>query len=142
MFSIVVYSIACNYQGMKMLQVRYYTVRRYNRWLDLRKSSKIAQKLKSSLLLDTKPTLLHYPYKWPTVLSQMIFCWPCQTTKVHCRVCGASEWHWYRAGGIDSAAPVLARLVFLKVKTEFHFCKKQVINKVLVWFLDLLGLLY
>ena len=31
---------------------------------------------------------------------------------------------------------------FLKVKTKFHFCKRQVINKVLVWFWDLLGLLY
>ena len=31
---------------------------------------------------------------------------------------------------------------FLKVKAKFHFWKRQVINKVLVWFWDLLGLLY
>ena len=30
----------------------------------------------------------------------------------------------------------------LKVKAKFHFCKRQVINKVLVWFWDLLGFLY
>ena len=34
-----------------------------------------------------------------------------------------------RAGGIGPAAPVLAGPVFLKVKTKFHFCKRQVINK-------------
>ena len=37
-----------------------------------------------------------------------------------------------RAGGIDPAAPVLAGPVFFKVKAKFHFCKRQVINKVLV----------
>ena len=35
----------------------------------------------------------------------------------------------YRAGGIDLAAPVLAGPIFLKVKTKFHFCKRQVMNK-------------
>ena len=34
-----------------------------------------------------------------------------------------------RAGGIGPAAPVSARPVFIKVKTKFHFYKKQVINK-------------
>ena len=34
-----------------------------------------------------------------------------------------------RAGRIGPAAPVLAGPVFLKVKTKFHFCKRQVINK-------------
>ena len=48
----------------------------------------------------------------------------------------------HRAGGNCPAAPVLAEPVFLKVKMKFNFYKKQVINKVLVWFLDLLGLLY
>ena len=38
----------------------------------------------------------------------------------------------YRAGGIGPAAPVLAGPFFLKVKVKFHFCKRQVINKVLV----------
>ena len=33
------------------------------------------------------------------------------------------------AGGIGPAAPVLAGPVFLKVKTKFHSCKRQVINK-------------
>ena len=37
-----------------------------------------------------------------------------------------------RAGEIGPAAPVLAGPVFLKVKAKFHFCKRQVINKVLV----------
>ena len=37
-----------------------------------------------------------------------------------------------RAGEIGPAAPVLAGPVFLKVKTKFHFCKRQLINKVLV----------
>ena len=37
-----------------------------------------------------------------------------------------------RAGRIDPAVPILARPVFLKVKTKFHFSKRQVINKVLV----------
>ena len=35
----------------------------------------------------------------------------------------------YRAGGIGPAALVLAGPVFLKVKTKFHLCKRQVINK-------------
>ena len=39
------------------------------------------------------------------------------------------NWCNYRAGGISPAAPVLAGPVFLKVKTKFHFCKRQVINK-------------
>ena len=47
---------------------------------------------------------------------------------------------YIRAGGIGPAALVLARPVFfLKVKREFYLYKKQVMNKVLVWFLDLLG---
>ena len=40
--------------------------------------------------------------------------------------------HTHRAGEIGTAAPVLAGPVFLKVKAKFHFCKRQVINKVLV----------
>ena len=35
-----------------------------------------------------------------------------------------------RAGGNSSAAPVLARPVFLKVKMKFNFYIKQVINKI------------
>ena len=35
---------------------------------------------------------------------------------------------FYRANGSGSAAPVLARPVFLKVKIKFHFYKKQVIK--------------
>ena len=45
-----------------------------------------------------------------------------------CRYLGSCDGH-NRAGGIGPAAPVLAGPVFLKVKTKFHFCKKQVINK-------------
>ena len=37
-----------------------------------------------------------------------------------------------RAGGIGPAAQLLAGPVFLKIKAKFHFCKRQVINKVLV----------
>ena len=47
-----------------------------------------------------------------------------------------------RAGGTSPGAPVLAKPVYLKMKIKVHFYKKQVINKVIVWFLDLLGLLY
>ena len=39
---------------------------------------------------------------------------------------------WGRAGGIGPAALVLAGPVFFLVKAKFHFCQKQVINKVLV----------
>ena len=39
---------------------------------------------------------------------------------------------YIRAGGIGLAAPVLAGPAFLKVKAKFHFCKRQVINEVLV----------
>ena len=43
----------------------------------------------------------------------------------------ASYYALCRAGGIGPAAPVLAGPVILKVKAKFHFCKRQVINKVL-----------
>ena len=42
-------------------------------WLDLQKPSEIAQKLKANLLLNIKPTLLHYQkhgYRWSSLLSQ------------------------------------------------------------------------
>ena len=38
----------------------------------------------------------------------------------------------HRAGEIGPAAPVLAGPVFSQGKAKFHFCKRQVINKVLV----------
>ena len=37
--------------------------------------------------------------------------------------------HKSRAGGIGPAAPVLIGPVFLKIKTKFHFCKRQIISK-------------
>ena len=57
-------------------------------------------KLKSNLLLNIIHKLLQYPetpnalsYRWPSLLSQTAFYHSCKTTKVHYRVCGASEWH-------------------------------------------------
>ena len=47
---------------------------------------------------NIKSTLLHYlvipntySYRWPSLLSQMTYCWPCQTTKVHYWVCEAID---------------------------------------------------
>ena len=37
-------------------------------------------------------------YRWPSLLSQMAFCWPCHITKVHYSVCGACEWHEHVSG--------------------------------------------
>ena len=37
--------------------------------------------------------------------------------------------HTFKGVGTSSAGPVLAGPLFLKVKTKFHFTKKQVINK-------------
>ena len=35
-----------------------------------------------------------YNYRWPSLLSQIAFCWSCQTIKVYCiQGCGASEWY-------------------------------------------------
>ena len=48
--------------------------------------------------------------------------------------------HIGKAGGNGLATPVSAGPVFLKVKKNFHFYKKQVY--MLLWFSELLGLLY
>ena len=41
----------------------------------------------------------------------------------------SSQYQYNGASGGGLAAPVLARPVFLKVKINFHFYKKQLINK-------------
>ena len=60
----------------------------------------MAQELKSNLQLNINATLQYYlgtqthGYRWPRLLLRMAFCQlvqPCQTMKVHYRVCGASE---------------------------------------------------
>ena len=50
----------------------------------------MAHELKPILLVNIKDTLLHYleipnihGYRWPSLLSQLDFCQPSQTTKVY-----------------------------------------------------------
>ena len=48
---------------------------------------------------------------------------------------------YVRASGNGPAALILAAPVFLKIKINFHFCKKQVVNKSASVIIDLVRLI-
>ena len=45
-----------------------------------------------------------HDYRWSSLLSQMAFCWPCQTTEVHYRDFQPVKWHWNRCEWCQTAA--------------------------------------
>ena len=59
-----------------------------------------------TLHLNSCTTQIHqtHGYRWPNLLSQMAFCSPNQTTEVHYRVFGGSEWHYYGCEWCQTAA--------------------------------------